>query len=323
VRGPASADGYVFAEGGVAPAGELLAKMRGTEVPYFVDHRPYRDYLDEQATFFRTDKRIVIESDALLDYYLDETEVTQAQFLEFVEANDGYREILNWPFLSSIPDSPAAKKIRSRRSQWLQLRQATDRDKTPVTGVLWEEAMAYATWAGKRLPTLLEWEYAVRGEEGRIFASDGSERPDGARAFLSSSGEFAAVDDPAYRSPQGLYHLGGNVAEWTQTPYWTSQPMLPFKSDSAAFCANHVNGGVGMEDLLKMFSREGGIYGDNGPLFFIAGAGWAPGNGKWKGYNLVMPPHDYRVVDRLKLKESWQLTPSAPRVGFRCAKSAH
>ncbi len=324
IRGPSSSENYVFAEGGTGPTGELLAKMRATGVPYLVDDRPYRDYLDEQATFFRTEKSIQIHPDELLDYYLDETEVTQAQFLEFVEANDGYREIQNWPFLSSIADSPTAKKIQSRRTQWLSLRQATERDKTPVTGVLWEEAMAYAQWAGKRLPTLLEWEYAVRGEGGRIFASEPSDQPDAARAYLTQAGEFAEVDDPAYRSPEGLYHLGGNVAEWTQTPYWTSQPMLPFKSDSAAFCAQHVNGGVTIEDLLKMFSPErGGIYGTGGPLFFVAGAGWAPGGGKWKGYKLVMPPHDYRVVDRLQLRESWQLAPSAPRVGFRCAKSSH
>ncbi len=325
VRGPSSTEGYVFAEGGDSPGGELLAKLRGTEVPYLVDYRPYRAYLDKQATFFPTDKPIVIESDELLDYYLDETEVTQAQFLEFVEANDGYREIRNWPFLSSIADTQLVAKIQSRRNQWLQqLRQATERERLPVTGVLWEEAAAFAAWAGKRLPTLLEWEYAVRGEEGRVFACEASSRADGARAYLTSAGEFAEVDDPSYRSPEGLYHLGGNVAEWTQTPYWTSQPMFPFSLKSTSFCRDHVNGGVSTDDLLKNFSGErGGVYGTSGPLFFVAGAGWPPGGGKWKGNNLIMPPHDYRVVDRLQLSDSWQLGPSAPRVGFRCAKSAH
>ncbi|QDV04588.1 Serine/threonine-protein kinase PknB [Planctomycetes bacterium Poly30] len=322
IRGPSHVDGYVFAEGGAKPGDELWGRFRRTGAPYLTENRSYLSYLQAQATFFKSEGQILIESDDLADYYLDETEVTVAQFLEFVESASGYGDLQNWPFLGSLGSETAAERLRAGRERWLGLRQVSRREKTPVSGVLWEEAMAYARWAGKRLPTLLEWEYAVRGEEGRIFATRQSPRSDGARAFLTEAGEFCEVDDPAYASPDGIFHLCGNVAEWTQTPMWKEQGMLLFKSNDSTFCADLVNGGVKTEELVRKFPADrGGVYGSEGPLFFVVGAGWPPSGGKWEAYGLTMAPHDFRTVDRLQLTDSWRRTPAAPRVGFRCAKS--
>ncbi len=90
----------------------------------------------------------------------------------------------------------------------------------PVWGVSWYEADAYARWAGRRLPTETEWEYAARGPESRRFPW-GNESPEPGRGNFDNlfGGPSRAGAYPAGASPFGALEMAGNVWEWTATPF--------------------------------------------------------------------------------------------------------
>jgi formylglycine-generating enzyme len=102
----------------------------------------------------------------------------------------------------------------------------------PVNHVAYEDAVAFAAWAGKELPTEVEWEYAARGGiDGALFAWGDEERPGGALMANSWQGDFPWRNTGAKQwrgtSPvglfpangYGLYDATGNVWEWTSDYY--------------------------------------------------------------------------------------------------------
>ena len=103
------------------------------------------------------------------------------------------------------------------------------RDRDPVVHVAYEDAEAYAAWAGKELPTEAQWEYAARGGlDGAPFAWGDEHFPDGTPAANTWQGEFPwqnlKLDGFEGTSPvgafppngYGLFDMCGNVWEWTR-----------------------------------------------------------------------------------------------------------
>ena len=111
------------------------------------------------------------------------------------------------------------------------------RERHPVTHVAYEDALAYATWAGKTLPTEAEWEYAARGGlDGATYAWGDEFAPKGRQMANTWQGEFPwqnlLLDKYERTSPirsfppngYGLYDVAGNVWEWTSDYYTPGHP---------------------------------------------------------------------------------------------------
>ena len=92
--------------------------------------------------------------------------------------------------------------------------------KQPVVGVTWEEANAYAAWAGKQLPTEAQWEFAARGRPNNLYPW-GRAEPDTTwcnyREYLGMPSIVTMHEEG--QTPEGICDLAGNVYEWTRDPF--------------------------------------------------------------------------------------------------------
>ncbi|MCL4131436.1 UNVERIFIED_CONTAM: hypothetical protein GTU68_059058 [Idotea baltica] len=182
-------------------------------------------------------------------FFMDITEVTNAQFKKFVEETK-YITIAERAIDCLQPGSLMFKKAKSTVpnlydfSQWwawsigVNWRHPSGPDSTidgmddyPVVHVSFEDAQAYCTWAGRRLPTEAEWEYAARGTSKNTIYLWGDDVSVLSKNVNSWEGEFPvnnSLEDgferaaPVKTYPQnsfGLYEMSGNVWEITSDLY--------------------------------------------------------------------------------------------------------
>jgi formylglycine-generating enzyme required for sulfatase activity len=238
-------EGMVYIPGGEFSMGSLdpvaTEMFCGGDEP-MVDARPlHRVYLD--------------------GYFMDATEVTNEEFAAFVQATGYVTVAERKPTREEFPDVPEDKLVAGSvvfsppprpvplddHYQWWSYVAGADwrhpdgpssdlksLEKFPVVHIAYEDAAAYAKWAGKRLPTEAEFEFAARGGlTGKPYAWGDELKPGGKWPANIYQGKFPVKGGDAgedgfkgiapvaqYRpNGYGLFDVGGNVWEWTNDWY--------------------------------------------------------------------------------------------------------
>lgn len=192
------------------------------------------------------------------DFFIDINEVTNEDYLRFIQQT-GY----------------------SAPPHWKDGKFEPGKEKLPVVQVSWDDAKSYAEWAGKRLPTETEWEYAARGNKNVIYPWGNTWFPKYCNSSVDEK-QGEPVGAGTYRNGVswcGLFDMAGNVAEWVEDSY-KPYPRSTLEAEPKGTC---------LQEQCKVF--RGGAY-------------------------LYELREDFAMFNRFYdvhgLKEHW--------LGFRCAK---
>lgn len=248
---------------------------------------PGGTFLMGSNAFYREERPVRRET--VKSFWIDPHPVTNAQFRRFVEATDYVTFSERTPSAEMYPDAdpdclvPGSLVfvkpdrpvgLRDYRAWWAYVPGANWRhpkgpdssiegmDDYPVVHVTHADAEAYAQWAGKTLPSEMEWEYAARGGlDGAAYPWGDAANPEGRHLANTWQGRFPfenlAEDGYAGTSPvtafppngYGLYDVVGNVWEWTCSPYLARQ-------QAEASCCNREKA----DPQTALFVVKGGSY---------------------------------------------------------------
>jgi formylglycine-generating enzyme len=207
------------------PAGVFLM---GSEAPYA----------------YPEDGEAPVKEVEVASFWIDANAVTNEEFAAYIEATGHATEAedFGWSFVFAglLPDHFTPTRGVVQAPWWRQVYGADWRHPTgpassfenmldhPVVHVSWNDIQAYCRWAGKRLPTEAEWEYAARGGlDGKAFPWGDELEPDGDHLMNVWQGSFpdnnSVADDYYGTAPVdaypangfGLHNVTGNVWEWT------------------------------------------------------------------------------------------------------------
>jgi formylglycine-generating enzyme required for sulfatase activity len=179
------------------PEGDFLFQVSGIEIEGFNDIG-----VDVQYPWEVSPRRFHEHPMHISSFYIDKYPATNADFKKFVDATHYHpKDDLN--FLRDWKDGTYPKGWENR----------------PVTWVSQEDARAYASWAGKRLPHEWEWQYAAQGTDGRLYPW-GNEWDDNAVPAPEKSRRMRGPDPVDAHakgaSPFGVMDMVGNVWQWTE-----------------------------------------------------------------------------------------------------------
>ena len=220
-------------------------------------------------------------------FYMDTHEVTNAEFKIFVDANPAWGK-------DNIEERFHDESWGGYLFHWSGTDYPAGKADHPVVFVSWYAAMAYAEWAGKRLPTEAEWEYAARGGlAGKKYPWGDTITPADANydGFVDGSGTTPVGQYPA--NGYGLYDMAGNVWEWCLDGF-----------DGGFYAAsensrNPIAGGMSIQELRDNFTTI-----PTGSHRVLRGGSWFDVAGF------------LRVADH-----AWNTPPDANvNIGFRCVK---
>ncbi|GGF27202.1 hypothetical protein GCM10010954_27810 [Halobacillus andaensis] len=242
-------------EGKEDSAPKLQAKEKTVQLKERMVYLPGGDFLmgTEDKEGFPFDGEGPVRKVKVDPFYIDAHTVSNGDFTQFVKET-GYQteaEQFGWSFVFYefiSPDAPFNVQQLPNTPWWLAVEGAywyqpegpgstiDDRLDHPVIHVSWNDAAAFSNWAGKRLPTEAEWEFAARGGlEQKKYPWGDELTPNGEHYCNIWQGDFPRENTeedgffgtaPVQSFPTngfGLYHMAGNVWEWC-SDWFTNTP---------------------------------------------------------------------------------------------------
>lgn len=155
----------------------------------------------------------------------------------------------------------------------------SDRGRHPAVNITWDKAEAYCKWAGKRLPKEEEWEKAARGHDGRIYPWGDEFNKSACNSYESGFGGNARVGQfttetsgaTAFggttevgiykdgKSPYGVYDMGGNVWEWTDSWYNKERNLRTIKGGSWLSPSVNIRSAIRLGENPNMVANDYGF----------------------------------------------------------------